>query len=235
MWVLCGLAATASAAEITRDSSPSAAGDKPVADASHGDPIDFQIPAQPLGDALDRYAAISGRTVLFRSELVAGRSSSAVVGRYRVEAALDLLLAHTGLAVKKSSAGLDAFVLDEMDSIASAAASTASYDGIDGLVSDRRYPGGVQARIWQALCGNRQTVPGSYRSLLRFRLDTAGRLRNVHLLESSGDVHRDDAIVNTLDSLHVDPPPIDVADQALTMLIEPMNRGPNCGREAGTP
>jgi TonB family protein len=193
---------------------------------------DFDIPAQALDAALDRYAAVSRRPALFRSELVSGRTSFAVRGRFSSEIALDLLLQGTGLMAEKSTDGpADAFVLVESD--ANALPAAASYDGIDGLVSDRKYPGLVQAGIWQALCGNALTVPGTYRSLLRFQLDAMGRIERVRLLGTTGNARRDAAVVQTLQAVHVDPPPPDMAQQPLTMLILPDGQGAarRCDRE----
>jgi DNA-directed RNA polymerase specialized sigma24 family protein len=83
-----------------------------------GQMFDFDLPAQPLAAALDRYAAASRRPALFRSELATGRTSSAVRGRYTPEVALDLLRQGTGLMADKSDTGpIDGFVLVEAKEI----------------------------------------------------------------------------------------------------------------------
>ena len=196
--------------------------------------IDFDIPPQPLAAALDRYAELARRPALFRSELVAGRMSSGVHGRYTPEVALQLMLKDTGLSAQSSSVGpADGFVLVAAASAVPAVAVSDQYEGIDALVSDRQYPAQVQARIWQALCRQAATAPDGYRSLLRFQLDAGGRLRQVRLLQSTGSRVRDAAVVKTLQALEVAPPPPDMAQQAVTMLILPAAQGgPRCQREA---
>lgn len=195
--------------------------------------FNFDIAAQPLEVALDRYAAASQRPVIFSSELVAGRLSSAVQGHYSPEAALDLLLQGSGLLAEKGAGGpADAFVL--VQAVAPAPA-VAAYAGIDGLVRDPRYPGLVQARIWQALCDNPRTAPGAYRALLRFQLDAGGHVQDVHLLASTGSPRRDASVLEILRALQISQPPPDMAQQPLTMLIVPGDQPgmPRCDKARG--
>jgi len=194
--------------------------------------LDFDIPALPLDSALDRYAAQSRRPVLFRSELVTGRMSSAVQGHFLPEAALNQLLKGTGLVAERDNEGEggSAFVLMQADEHA----APAPYAGIDNLVSDRRYPGQVQSRIWQALCSTPRTAPGTYRALMRFQLSADGRVQGVRLLGSTGEPQRDVALMETLRAIQVPPPPLDMVQQPLTMLIVPgdHNGTLRCGRGA---
>lgn len=60
----------------------------------------FDIPAQPLGDALRRYSEISGRDIVFAAELTRGKASTRVRGSMSPEAALSRLLSGTGLVVE---------------------------------------------------------------------------------------------------------------------------------------
>lgn len=60
----------------------------------------YDIPAQPLGEALRRYSELSGRDIVAASKLVEGRRSSAVRGRFTPDMALSRLLAGSGLAVE---------------------------------------------------------------------------------------------------------------------------------------
>lgn len=58
----------------------------------------FDIPAQPLGEALIRFGQQSGLEVTASSSLVSGKTSSAVSGRLDTRQAMARLLAGTGLA-----------------------------------------------------------------------------------------------------------------------------------------
>jgi iron complex outermembrane recepter protein len=68
----------------------SAAQESPAGD------IEFNIPAQPLGSALNAFAVASGWQVSAASELTTGADSPGVVGQYRPEQALQILLSGTG-------------------------------------------------------------------------------------------------------------------------------------------
>lgn len=60
-------------------------------------PVDFNIPAQPLGSALNAFAETTGWQVSVPTELVADRTSSGISGTHQPEAALQALLVGTGL------------------------------------------------------------------------------------------------------------------------------------------
>ncbi len=65
----------------------------------------YDIASQPLGDALRRYAQISGRNVIASSSLVSGKRSNPVRGRLTPDAALTRLLSGTGLTVELVEGG----------------------------------------------------------------------------------------------------------------------------------
>lgn len=65
----------------------------------------FSIPPQPLTSALHAFAEVSGLQVSFPSELAEGRMSSPVEGSYTPQAALEALLAGTGLTYRLADAG----------------------------------------------------------------------------------------------------------------------------------
>lgn len=60
----------------------------------------FELPAQDLAQALREVAARSGRNLIVPSELVAGRRSPPLSGRYTPEQAIESLLAGTGLRIR---------------------------------------------------------------------------------------------------------------------------------------
>ncbi|MPY69133.1 MAG: TonB-dependent receptor [Alphaproteobacteria bacterium] len=68
-----------------------------LAQAGAAAEIAFDIPAQPLGQALVRLADRAGIRILFASELVAGKRGAAVAGRHTPAEALGILLAGSGL------------------------------------------------------------------------------------------------------------------------------------------
>ncbi|WP_157128547.1 hypothetical protein [Cupriavidus sp. USMAA2-4] len=215
-----GLGVPAAAAQ---EHAPSSAGaDIPAPDAATP-PLAFDIPAQPLADALRQYALLTRQPALFRSEIVAGRVSSPVHGPYPPGEALQRLLEGTGLIAEtvEGSTG-KAFVLK--------AAGAAPAGGGAGLGNLTGYPGLVQTGVWEALCSNPRTAPGTYRSLLRFRVDAGGALRAVQLLGPSGDARRDAAIVAALQRVQLGaPPPADLPQPVIMLILPRAARGPDAG------
>ena len=196
-------------------------------------PIAFNIPAQPLNAALSQYADTSGQPALFPSAIVHARTSTAVQGVYSAEAALRILLQGTGLIADKRISSLGhTFILKE-----ATLASASPRNGMAELFSEDGYPGLLQMRVWQALCSNALTRPGNYTSLLRFYLETDGRLGGARLIGSSGDARRDAALLHTLRGVRIERlPPADIGRQPLTMMVAPgaADAGPQCGQQQGT-
>jgi len=184
--------------------------------------LEFDIAAQPLAAALQRYAVTADQTVLFSDALVSGRTSAAIKGRFPPRVALEALLAGTGLTADDSDPQLNGgFVLRR--------APVNSVDGVARTSTlDRRYDGLVQMRVFEALCADPRTVPGDYRALLRLQLDREGQLFP-HLVRSTGNVMRDAALLGALGGLRMEQaPPADLR-QPLVMVILPRDR------VAGTP
>jgi TonB family protein len=178
--------------------------------------IEFNIPAQPLPIALDQFANAARQSVLFDDELVDGRSSAAVQGRYTPLAALHALLAGTGLTAENVGGSRDriaAFVLKTGPEVAARDVPAELH---------RRYDGSVQAGVWKALCADPRTAPSDYRAMLRFQVDAAGLVRQARLLASTGNRQRDAAVISTLSALRVEPPPPDLR-QPLTLIVLPLD------------
>ncbi|MCR6475152.1 TonB C-terminal domain-containing protein [Variovorax sp. ZS18.2.2] len=189
--------------------------------------FDFDIPAQPLAAALQRYASQSGRPALFDSAAVSGRTSGAVRGRHSPEAALHRLLEGTGLTAESARDGpADAFVLKPID--AEADAMRPAPDGVD-----TGYGAWVQARIWEALCADPRTAPGEYRTLLRFEVDATGALQRPRLLTSTGNARRDAAVREALQRVRVGRAPPPAMAQPLTMVLLPRDPGNSGDQAAG--
>jgi outer membrane receptor protein involved in Fe transport len=64
--------------------------------------IDFDIPAEPLGKALQAFAAQTHQQLLFASDSVAGRNAPAIKGRFMPDAVLKRLLTGSGLQVQRA-------------------------------------------------------------------------------------------------------------------------------------
>lgn len=244
--VLFRLAGPGCAAEAMAHGAGPAAGPAPLEDEkpalpaafdTPALPLEFDIPALPLGDALKRYAALTRQPALFRSELLQELTSSAVRGLHTPDAALRLLLDGTGLVAEKVRTGSGVALSLKAADAAPAAPRAA------GLGSLAGYPSLVQAQVWQALCDDARTRPGSYRSLLRLEVDAAGQVRRPRLLGSTGDAERDAAMLQVLQGVQLAQSPPPDLPQPLTLLVLPTDArggtrggtraGMRCGRAPG--
>ncbi len=229
---LCFLSASGAAraqAQSAEAPAPAGAGDRQFT---------FDIPAQPLDMALELFSSVSGRSALFSSALVAGRTASPVSGRYTASEALRRLVEGTGLAVETASSGeANTFVLvpataQTLERETREREATARFNGYDAL---------VQSEIWQALCADARTSKTRFRALLRFRVAPDGRVVDVRILsetsEMSGTSGRGGTggtpmgrvLVETLSRVRVSQPPLPDMPQPFAMLILPESRGgPAC-------
>jgi hypothetical protein len=95
----------------------------------------FEVPAQSLGDALESFARIANREILYEGRLTEHRRSAEVRGAYASEVALEILLAGTGLEAKIQDRGF--FVLTQVEEPPS---------------NPQQYYALIQAALRQVLC-----------------------------------------------------------------------------------
>ena len=178
--------------------------------------LSFDIPSQPLSDALHEYARVTRLPTLYRSELVDGLESAPVHGRLSPQAALVQLLENTGLTAQRVDGDTGpAFVLRATDGDAPGAQARSGLGSLSG------YPAFVQASVMAALCRRDDSAPGAYRALLRFRVTPDGALADVELMSGTGDARRDRAIVTGLRQTLLEIPPPPDMRQPVTLLILP--------------
>lgn len=186
--------------------------------------LDFELPAQPLASALEQYGRGTRQSTLFRSELVAGKVSAPLYGRYTAAHALNLMLVGTGLVAQQvDSDPAGAFVIGVRRDASAPATSAA--ERLAG------YPAVLQASVWKALCADVRTLPGEYRALLSFSVDSTGRVAEPQLLAQTGDPERDAAILGALSTMHIGIAPPPGLPQPLSILVQPRMPGSaqSCG------
>ncbi|WP_237380580.1 STN domain-containing protein [Cupriavidus sp. SW-Y-13] len=186
----------------------------------------FDLPAQPLKLALDRYDAQTSMSVFYPSELADGRTSHAVVGAMTPRDALHRLLEGTGLAAH-ATAG-DAFVL------APSGDTPVSPATQDASVARQDYDALVQSRVRQALCARPALALGSYRLAVTVQIGRAGRVQRARLLDTTGDNRRDAAIVDTLQQIDMGRAP-EKPDTPFVLLVRQCVAGQACVPACGVP
>ena len=191
-----------------------AAAPRPESSQARGADLAFDLPAQPLAEALEAFGALTGWSGFYQADKVAGRRAPALAGRYPPEAALRLLLEGSDLAVHFTAPG--AFVLEpggeaaQAPGIAAAAPRDPVYDGL------------LQSRLREVFCRDARTMPDGWRVALSFQVDAEGRIARPMLLDSTGDVARDGAILQALREVRVGrAPPAGQSAEPFVMLIVP--------------
>jgi hypothetical protein len=130
-------------------------------------PIAFDVAPQPLEAALDAFSSTSNVQVLYETSLTSGRRSARVQGVLTPEAALDAMLAGTGLTAWHTTR--DSYSLVPQQD----AASLGGDDVGRPLPEIARYShflGVVQAGFLDALCRSPETRPGRYKIALKFTI-----------------------------------------------------------------
>ncbi|MET4615643.1 hypothetical protein ABIA71_001206 [Stenotrophomonas sp. 2619] len=179
-------------------------------------PRHFDIPAQPLPQALQMYGEITGVAVLIDAHLLGGLRSTPVNGTLAPLPALQTLLKGTGLAPRFIDGA--AFTLVPVDAAApgvpdgAPAASAGTVPAHAARI--------IQRSLEQALCGTRATRPGSYRALLQLWLNAAHRVERSALLQGSGDTARDEALLARVRGLALPGLPDDLP-QPITLQLLP--------------
>jgi hypothetical protein len=182
--------------------------------------IVFDIPSQSLGDALYAYSALTGVEILTDDALLSRRRSAGIKGSFTVETALQHLLAHSGLTARYVGVGAGAFTLTQ---IPAPPAGVSSDD--DSSLEDRydAYSMMLQSAVVQALCRYDETRPGYYRVAVRLWISPSGLIERAAFLGSTGDGHRDAALLRLFDHMDVGDPPPDGLPQPATLLVMPLS------------
>jgi hypothetical protein len=200
-------------------------------DATKGS-LSFNIPAQPLSDALQAYGQITGVEVLYESKSAAGHQSVAVEGNFTPAAALQTLLGHSGLRVTYS--GADAVTLaapsatDDGPPLHPLASATDLYIGtvqVHGSADDvdptrlQDFSTAVQLDIQSALQRNVGTRAGNYRLVLDLWVDPSRTIKRIELSQSTGNAQRDATVEAVLQGLVLSRPAPSNAPQPVRVVI----------------
>jgi hypothetical protein len=183
--------------------------------------ITYNIPPQSLAEALSAYGASSGTQVLYETSLTAGRSSAAVKGKFTPEAALQTLLAGTGLVGRRTDVDAITILLEPQN--------RASRNSL--AAPDARFLGTLQASILNALCHRAETRPGNYRMALQLWITPSGAIQRASLLSSTGDTRRDEALTEVLHDVMIGALLPAGMGQPVTLVIVPRSplHPPECG------
>jgi hypothetical protein len=182
--------------------------------------IAFNIPSQPLGSALEAYARVSSREVLYDGALAVGRRSSLIDGIYTPEVALQILLAGTGLWADFKDADFFIVGLASAEKPVHASAGRRSAEHV-------RYYGRLQASLRTAFCGG-SVLPDGNRVAARLWVGQWGQVLQVKKLGSTGSGELDQHVEAVLRGLKLGSPPPAGFAQPITIVIMPSDATQDC-------
>jgi hypothetical protein len=190
-------------------------------------PLKFDIQAQPLASALDRYGDATGREVFYDAALAEGRRSGGVKGSFTPAAAMQMLLKGTGLSARFMAD--DSFVLLPNPSPNHQPVVRTAPPAVH-----QRYYARIQQKLRDAFCRRGDAQPGRYRVVAVFWIDPSGDVQRVQRLGSAGTIDVDRRIDETLHSVTLDEPPPAAFMQPVLMMIVPQAPGVTMGCESGS-
>jgi hypothetical protein len=182
--------------------------------------INFDIPAQSLGGALNAYASATHIQLFVDASLTSGRRSAALRGVFTPEAGLFGLIAGTGLtALPIGDEGFTLIPLHETQT--GKGGEEPQLDARLSALQFADYSARLQRDLTAALCRREETRPGSYRTLVRLWLGPSGSVMRADMLTSTGDRARDETLLNALRSLAAGESPPRGLPQPITLLLTP--------------
>lgn len=175
----------------------------------------YDIPAQPLRQALKTFAENTSLQIFYETSLTAGRWSSPVTGLHDAETALRLLLAGTGLSAGSFESGTVTILETAPHAdvrLRQAKARAAGYT---------RYFALMQAGVQTALCAAPLVRHDAPERRVQLWIAPSGSLAQARLLTPSASRDDDEAFMAALRNLVVAEPPPASMPEPVTMLIMP--------------
>lgn len=198
----------------------------PIVGSPSADVIPFDISVQELGQALDEYSRLTGLAVLV-DDRYTRRPASEVRGQYTAFEGLRLLLAGTGLAARRPDAH-SIVVYAPAGAVLPTPAARLELVAVADIPGARvhgadfgSYVSRVQDALRRALCNSPQTRPGAYRLALQLHVSAHGVVDQFHLLDTTGQPARDEAIVRVVRGMDVGGPPVPSMPQPISILVLP--------------
>lgn len=182
-------------------------------------PIDFAVPAQNLQDALEQYSVITGRELLYGSNVVDGKRSAALMGRWPPDEALLILLRGSG--VQARYAGKNAFTLLKANPVSLIAPVPSGTDGAPSIVLKKQYYRRFQTRFTRLLCQDDVLKKNVSRAVLQFWFSRDGGIERLRLLDPAGNDSFGQRLVSRARQLNLNSTLPDSVHQPLTVVIDP--------------
>lgn len=182
----------------------------------------FDIPSQPLDEALQVFGGVTGLQLLYESDLASARISAPVKGALTAATALETLLAGTGLRARQVGDSYTIAPVPTAAPLPGAAVETLS------LQRHGAFLAAAQRNLLAALCRTPLTTPGGYRIVAEVRFAPTGVVEAVQIVRGSGSRVRDAAVSASLRSVSVPLSPPPDMPQPLRMVIADKDASGEC-------
>lgn len=197
--------------------------------SSYAGAVHFDLPAQPLAQALQSIGHMTELVVLAPAPLIEGRVSAPVSGDYLPREALQRVLVGTGLQADFTGPD-EALIVSQPAAAAAPVAGQQATErlAIDGMTDDGdqlAFAAMIQARLIEALCAMSLTRPGNYRLVAQLRIDDRGVVVAADVVGSTGLASRDAAIARAIRTLKLDAAPPSGLPEPITILLRPAGNG----------
>jgi hypothetical protein len=179
------------------------------------EPVMFNIPSQPLADALVAYGAATGLEVYYDGTLALGKRSAAVEGSFTAAHGLEILLDGTGYWPRATAR--DTFTLISLQHAELPARVTQSQ-----LRQHEQYFAALQAGITAALCD----ADAGYQKqiIFSFWVTGAGAIYGAKILGSAYDASNSARIIERIDKINIGTSSPAEVPQPITMAVYPPSR-----------
>lgn len=181
--------------------------------------VAFDIPAQPLADALDAYSAATELELLYDSAIVGQLRSTAVHGEFTPADALRLLLGDTALMARAIAE--DAVTIE----VPSQLRVNHHLEPAPEKSAHHKYYALIQSVLARALCTDDQLRPGGYRAVLSFTIGGNGQIVGSRVVGTTGSDGLDRMIVHALNRMELGRPPPPGLQQPIMMIVLPQSSG----------
>ncbi|WP_152535584.1 STN domain-containing protein [Bradyrhizobium sp. Ai1a-2] len=184
-------------------------------------PIVFDIPAQPLVQALIAYGGATGLDIFYDADLGEQQHSTEVRGAFTASEALQLLLLGTGYNARSTGPGVFTIAPATRTSLANPAAPTAAQ-------AYRPYFATIQARVSDALCRNAPNAAARDEALFRFWLAPSGLIARAEVVTDDGALAEDQALAVALQGIVIGAPPADMPQPVNMAIYPPTGSSTSC-------
>lgn len=162
-------------------------------------PRAFDLPVQPLDQALERFSIETGWSLMYVGGLTDGMHSRPVHGMLEPQVALQQLLAGSGLELQITAP--ERVILRQGPAPVAAPSTAAVLDE----ASARKEFAGLQRQLADAFCDDPLLRPGHYDARLEFTIEADGGLTALQLHAATGSPTIDQRLRQALSTLRVAP------------------------------